>query len=378
MLNNQLKFLLIAGYPKSILNFRGKLIEALQSNGIEVHVAAPNFPVDSKIRIQLENKSVIVHEITLHRTGLNPLFDIVTLFQLIQVMRKIRPDYVLGYTAKPVIYGSIAAKITRVPNCFALITGLGYGFTNHSVGTRRIIRKVLIIMYRSSLRGIDKVFFQNIDDRNVFSSLEILNSSCPVVVINGSGVDLNYYSMVPVPQKVSFLLIARLLGDKGVREYANAAKQIKEKYPDVEFVLVGWLDENPDAINRVELHKWIDAGVLLYLGEMSDVRPAIEDCSVYVLPSCREGIPRTVLESMAMGRAVITSNAPGCRETVVDGENGFLVSVKSVNSLKSAMMKFIENPALCVSMGRCSRVMAESKYDVHKVNATLLKEMGIE
>jgi len=174
-----------------------------------------------------------------------------------------------------------------------------------------------------------------------------------------------------------FLLIGRLLGDKGIREYAQAAAQLKKAYPHAQFALAGDFDANPDAVRRAEIEQWVRDGVLDYLGFLPDVRPAIAQCSVYVLPSYREGTPRTVLEAMAMGRAIITTDAPGCRETVVEGENGFLVPVRSADALAQAMLKFLQDPALATRMGQRSRQIAEQKYDVHKVNAVMLHEMGL-
>lgn len=200
----------------------------------------------------------------------------------------------------------------------------------------------------------------------------------PSSIVNGSGVDLSDYSLAPLPSKPCFLLIARLLGDKGVREYAEAAQVVKSVHPEVVFRLVGWIDDNPDAISQRELDQWVDSGLLEFLGKLDDVRPAIADCSVYVLPSYREGTPRTVLEAMAMGRAVITTDAPGCRETVVDGDNGFLVPVKDVDALADAMMKMIYSAGLVARMGERSRRIAETKYDVHRVNASMLEGMGIQ
>jgi len=208
--------------------------------------------------------------------------------------------------------------------------------------------------------------------------LGILSSKVPVVVVNGSGVDVENFDVTPIPVwPPHFLLIARLLGDKGVREYAEAAQRIKAAHSEVLFSLVGWIDENPDAIGQEELESWIADGRLDFLGRMSDVRQAIEACTVYVLPSYREGTPRTVLEAMAMGRPIITTDVPGCRETVVDGDNGFLVPMKSVDALVQAMEHFIEARSLVASMGVRSRQVAEEKYDVHKVNEVMLREMGL-
>lgn len=203
------------------------------------------------------------------------------------------------------------------------------------------------------------------------------------MVVNGSGVNVADFNVLPLPVtvdqkvKISFLLIARLLVDKGIREYAEAAKIIKHKYPYVEFNLVGWIDENPSAIDQQELDQWVASNTLNYWGKLSDVRPAIAESSVYVLPSYREGTPRTVLEAMAMGRAIITTDAPGCRETVINGDNGFLVEVKSVESLVKAMEKLILQPELITQMGIRSREIALHKYDVHQVNAHMMQEMGL-
>lgn len=372
-------FLLIAGYPDSLLNFRGPLLDALLARGLAVHVAAPDLPLGSPLRQQLEARCLQVHDVPLRRSGMNPLADFATLVQLWRLMRRIRPDHVLGYTIKPVIYGSLAARLARVPRRFALITGLGYAFTGQQAGgLRGRLRALIQRLYSLALVSTHKVFFQNPDDEALFRFLDILRLGTPSCVVNGSGVDVAQFAVSPLPAAPRFLLIARLLGDKGVREYVEAARQVRGRYPEAQFSLVGWIDENPDAIEQAELDAWVTEGVVEYLGHLKDVRPAIADCSVYVLPSYREGTPRTVLEAMAMGRAIITTDAPGCRETVVDGDNGFLVPVKAVNELAAAMLRFVEQPLLAAQMGIRSRQIAEEKYDVHQVNAVMLKEMGIQ
>lgn len=374
---HKLIFLLIGGFPDSILTFRGTLIGALLERGCAVHVAAPDLPAGSELRERLESKGLRVHDIPLQRTGTNPIMDMATLLWLWRLMWRIKPNVVLGYTIKPVIYGLLAARLARVPRRFALITGLGYSFQEESAAGHGLLRSLVQRLYALALRGAHKVFFQNPDDQALFRELGILPHPSPSRVVNGSGVDIEQFNAVPLPGKPAFLLIARLLGSKGVREYAEAARRIHAQHPDVSFFLVGWIDENPDAISQAELDAWVADGTLKYLGRMQDVRPALAECSVYVLPSYREGTPRTVLEAMAMGRAIITTNAPGCRETVVDGENGFLVPVMAVDELAAAMMRFVQAPKLAASMGACSREMAEEKYDVRKVNAFMLKEMDI-
>ena len=371
-----MSFLVIASFPESLLHFRGPLLSALHSKSLQVHVAAPNLPECGAVRRQLQALGYVVHSVPMRRTGTNPVADAFTLWQLWRLMRRIRPSHVLGYTIKPVIYGSLAAWLAGVPRRFALITGLGYAFQGQ-VNARGGLRALVQSLYGLALRCTHKVFFQNPDDEALFRSLYLLQPETPSCVVNGSGVDVSAYAVAPLPSKPHFLLIARLLGDKGVREYAQAAQRIRVLYPQVRFSLVGWIDENPNAIDQCELDSWVKAGTLNFLGRLSDVRPAIEACSVYVLPSYREGTPRTVLEAMAMGRAVITTDAPGCRETVVDGDNGFLVPVQSVDALTEAMARFIKDPTLAARMGQRGRQMAEDKYDVHKVNAVMLKEMGL-
>ncbi len=371
--------LLVASYAESLVNFRAPLIDALLKAGLQVHAAAPDLCENMQVCKALEAKGVVVHDVSMQRTGLNPIADLITLLALVKLMRRIKPDYVLSYTIKPVIYGSLAAALTGVKKRFTLITGLGYAFSGQgeSAGRRSLLRKLLLRLYRLALHFSQVVFFQNPDDKALFYQLGLVSSDSVTKVVNGSGVDVAHYDQAPFPDEISFLLIARLLGDKGIREYVAAAKAIKAKSPAIKCKLVGWIDTNPDAISQQELDGWITDGTIEYLGKLSDVRPAIAESSVYVLPSYREGTPRTVLEAMAMGRPVITTDAPGCRETVDDGDNGFLVPVKAVDALVDAMGRFIKEPELIKKMGQRSREIAEDKYDVHKVNAVMLKIMGI-
>ena len=303
---------------------------------------------------------------------------------LYRMIKAIAPDVVLAYTIKPVIYGMLAAYMAKVPKRFALITGLGYAFTGLEQGNPLShFQKLVFALYRRALQHCHKVFFQNPDDQALFVQLKLLAQQTPSVVVNGSGVNLQQFNLQPLPlsddgrPKPSFLLIARLLVDKGVQEYAAAAKIIKAQHPEVEFHLVGWIDDNPSAIDAEDLAQWVADQRLQFWGKLADVRPAICAASVYVLPSYREGTPRTVLEAMAMGRAVITTDAPGCRETVVDAENGYLVEVKSVDSLVMAMQKIIDQPERIAPMGQASRQLALTKYDVDQVNAVMLQHMGI-
>lgn len=376
-----MKFLLIAGFADSLINFRKPLIVALLKQGLEVHVAAPDLLANDTVMSELASLDVIAHDIPMQRAGMNPLADLRAVVALWQLMRRIKPSYVLGYTIKPVIYGTVAAWLARVPQRFALITGLGFAFMgmDEKSNEHNRVQAVVRTLYRTALRHCHTVFFQNPDDELLFRQLKMFPVHVNSCVVNGSGVDVAQFEVAPFAEQAAprFLLIARLLGDKGIREYVQAAEQIKQRYPKAQFDLVGWIDENPSSITQTELDEWIAAGTINFLGRLDDVRPAIKDCSVYVLPSYREGTPRTVLEAMAMGRAVITTDAPGCRETVVDGDNGFLIPIKDADALAKAMLRFIEQPELIAEMGERSRGIAEEKYDVHKVNAQMLQGMGL-
>ena len=379
-----MKFLICANYLPHVLNFRGKLLETIAKLGYEVHVIAPDLASHAKEHDTLLGLGYIVHAVPMQRTGTNPIADIKTLISIYQLLRDIQPDYMLSYTIKPIIYGTLAAWLAKVPKRFVLLSGLGYTFQEvEETGKRSGFQKLVHGLYQQALSKSAKVFFQNPDDLNLFKKLQILKPSIPAVVVNGSGVDVADFSVLPFPKNEtgniipSFLLIARLLKDKGIVEYIEAAKIIKEQYPSAQFHLVGWIDENPAAIDQTQLDEWIASGIINYWGKLNDVRPAIAACSVYVLPSYREGTSRSVLEAMAMGRPIITTDAPGCRETVTEGLNGYLVPIKTVNELSSAMEKFIVNPELITVMGQASRKLAEDIYDVHKVNRVMIEEMNL-
>lgn len=379
-----MKFLICANYLPHVLNFRGKLLEAIANLGYEVHVLAPDLDSHTKDHNTLLALGYIVHAVPMQRTGTNPIADMKTLIVTYRLLCDIQPDYMLSYTIKPIIYGTLAAWLAKVPKRFVLLSGLGYTFQEvEESGKRSGFQKLVHGLYQQALSRSTKVFFQNPDDLNLFKKLQILNSSIPAVIVNGSGVDVADFNVLPFPTNESgniipsFLLIARLLKDKGIVEYIEAAKIIKEQYPSAQFHLVGWIDENPAAIDQAQLDEWIASGIINYWGKLDDVRPAIAASSVYVLPSYREGTSRSVLEAMAMGRPIITTDAPGCRETVTEGLNGYLVPIKTVNELSSAMEKFVVNPELITTMGKESRKLTEDIYDVHKVNAFMTEEMGL-
>ncbi len=364
------KIIIIGSFLDSLLWFRTDLIKAFIEEGYEVLACAP-IPNNKTLidKVPLTGANYI--ELPMTRTGLNPLKDIKAFWFLYNLFREEKPDIVLSYAIKPVIYGSIAAKLSGVPAIFSMVTGLGHAFMAKGL-KGKILSTIAGALYRIAFFANTKIFFQNSDDQLLYLNKKIIKNIKCTQLINGSGVDISHFSQAPFPQTTSFLLVARLLRDKGIYEYVEAAKTIKQKYPEVVFKLVGFLDQNPTVISALDLQQWQDEGIIEFLGRSDDVNEELKDCSVFVLPSYREGTPRTVLEAMAVGRPIITTDVPGCRETTVDGLNGFLVKARDSFSIAEAMEKFINNSGLIEKMGAESRRIAEEKYDVHKVNKVIM------
>lgn len=367
----------LGSYAASLVRFRGQLIEQMTRAGHTVVGCSPEF--DPWVERTLRSLGASYVSIPLARAGLNPLADVTTLVRLTAFFREWRPDLLLAYTQKPVIYGCLAARAAKVPKIYALITGLGFSFGEGTGLKRRLIKEVSRTLYWLALRGVDGVFFQNPDDQADFSRLGVVSGRHRLLQVSGSGVDTIQFSYVPPSvQPLTFLMIARLIGDKGVRDYAEAARRMRATHPQVRCQLVGPFDANPTSLRPEEVQRWQAEGVVDYLGETQDVRPFLAQSSVFVLPSYyREGVPRANLEAMAIGRPIITTDMPGCRETVREAENGFLVPPRDPAALARAMARFAASPALVEQMGRRSRALAEERFDVRLVNAAMLGTLGL-
>lgn len=365
------KVVIFGSYAPSLIIFRGKLIAAIVARGHEVLAVAPRIEPATAEAIRAFGAEP--REIELANQSINPLRILRAVREFRRLLRAQRPDVLIAYTIQPVIVGAIAAAAERVPKIISLITGAGYAFTG-ALEPRRIISRVAAtLLYKLALPRSDWVVFQNPDDAALFRKLGMTRRSQNVCVVNGSGVDLSHFAVVPLPDAPSFLMVSRLLKGKGVREFAAAARRLKSEHPQVGVHLVGYIDSGPDAISEPELAKIIESGVEFH-GRLDDVRPALADCSVFVLPSAHgEGTPRSVLEAMSMGRAIITTDAPGCRETVRNEVNGLLVPPRNADALYQAMIRFVKEPEIAARMGRESRKIAESKYDVNRVNADFIR-----
>lgn len=369
---NSKKIVIISGYSPSLVNFRGDLIRSWVKLGYEVYAVGPEKDCESDI-LALGVKEF--HSIKVNRTGANVFSDVKYVIALRKYLKQIKADVTLGYTIKPAVYGALAAKLAGVKNINSMITGAGFLFASNSIKA-----KVLKFMSSSLLRigfgCADKVIFQNRDDLSEFVSAGLVSiNKCNLV--NGSGVNMERFAPSALPSRITFLMMARLLYSKGTLEYLKASEIVKKKYPEVRFMIIGRTEDLADCIPQDELDMYFGNGIVEQISYTNEVPKYLSMCSVYVLPSYREGTPRSVLEAMAMGRPIITTDTPGCRETVVPGDNGFLIPVKSVESLVEKMEWFITNQDKIEQMGIRSYQICKEKFEVSKVNETMNQIMGL-
>ena len=344
----------------NIVNFRGGLIRALRTAGYEPIVIAPQDPSTDKRMRELDVERI---PIRIDRSGLNPWADLQLVGEYKRLLRRIRPVAYLGYTIKPNVYGCFAAAslgIPAIPN----ISGLGTAFIRSGP-----LQQIVKALYRVGFRRAPRVFFQNDEDRELFVDRKIVRAD-QARVLPGSGIDLDRFRPGPLPEGAPiFILIGRLLRDKGVVEFVEAARQLRTEMPDGRFQLLGPIDDgNRTSVSKAELQSWIAQGVIEYLGTTDDVRPFIAAASAVVLPSYREGMPRSLLEAAAMGRPLIATDVPGCREIVEEGRNGLLCVVKDARSLASAMRRFagmsLEDR---IAMGKAARRKVQEEFSEERV-----------
>ena len=371
-----MRVVVIGGWAPSLIKFRGPLLAAMIARGHDVvAMAADGTP---EVAAALDQLGVRFEPIALERAGVDPVADVRTVRALTRRLGQLAPDLVLGYTIKPVIYGSIAARLAGVPHRAAMITGLGSALASARTPRQRAVAVVARLLYRAGLSQCEVVIFQNTDDRDDLARLGGLPRGARVAIVRGSGVDLAHYAPSALPSGPPvFLFIGRLLRDKGIAEYVAAARQVRARHPQARFRILGWLDPNPESLSQREVDAVVADGTVEYLGAAADVRPHLAAAHALVLPSYREGTPRSVLEAMSMQRAVITTLAPGCRDTVVDGESGLLVPVGQADPLAAAMLRLIASPALLARLAAAGRARAEALYDADKVAASMLAALGL-
>ncbi|BDA82966.1 glycosyl transferase [Aureimonas sp. SA4125] len=372
------RIVVVASLTRSLVNFRYALLEAMVAAGHEVTAVAPD--EDSEAIAALNRIGVTFRRIPMARTGTDPLADIRTLAALYRLMRGIRPDIVLTYTMKPIIYGGLAARLSGVGRRFSMFTGFGYMFGGERRGLRlAALRRLSIWLYRRALAGTEAAFVYNENDAAEIRRHALIGKRTALVSVPGSGVDLDHHAQTALPAgPFVFLLVARLLREKGIAEFAAAARLLKPQFPQTRFQILGPFDPNPAALSQAEVAQWTADSGVEYLGETTDVRPYLSASTVFVLPSYyREGIPRSALEALATGRPIITTDMPGCRETVIDGENGFRIAPRSAADLANAMRAFLDDERLAPRMAVRSRTLAMERFDVRAVNAILLESLGL-
>jgi len=370
------RILVVASLASSLVNFRFDLLIEL-SRRAEVLACAPDD--DPATQRKLQEIGVGFRCVPMARASLNPLQDLRTLAALVRICRDFRPDILFPYTMKPIIYGCLAGRLTGVETRLPLCTGLGYVFGATTPDAHlRAVRLISVLLYRLALKGAKEAIVYNAGDEATFRTYRLVGPGVPLGRVPGSGVNTSRFPEVPPPEGPPiFLMVGRLLRMKGVPEYVAAARRLKLMYPSIRCQLLGPFDENPTSIRQSELDAWVREGSIEYLGHTSDVRPYLAASSVFVLPSYGEGIARSVLEAMSTGRAVVTTDAPGCPEPVLPGRTGFVVPVGDVEALTAAMARFVEDPSLIPMMGRASRQHVEDTFEVGKVNRLLIAKMGL-
>lgn len=375
-----MRVVIIGTIASSLYGFRLDLINELIAKGHQVFAFTSEYSADDLDKIRALGVTYVTYQ--LERGGLNPLADMKATYALTKKIKAIAPDIVFSYFAKPVIFGTLAAKIAKVPKIVGMLEGLGYSFTEQPEGISKktaLIKAAQVVLYKVALPQLDTLIFLNPDDsKDLLDKYHI--KAKQVKVLGGIGLNLEDYSYcTQFPKDPTFIFIARLLAEKGIHDYIAAAKIVQKQYPDAKFTVLGSIDkEAQGALTDNELREVISSGIITYPGHVDNVSDWISDSSVFVLPSYyREGVPRSTQEAMAIGRPIITTDVPGCRETVVNGENGFLVAKWNPQAIADKMIYFIENPEQIQKMGEVSYQMAQDKFDARKVNARLLAIMGV-
>ncbi len=368
-----MKIIIAASYGPSLLNFRGELIKEMVGRGHLVTCIS----VEPKETMEepLAAMGAFYESVGGSRTGTGFLENLAIFFCYLKLFWTIKPDLCFFYMAKPIVFGGSAAILLGIKKIYPFITGLETPF--YSKDKKDIlIRGLLCIFYKFVIHFSKACFFMNRDDIERLKKRRIISEK-KAVLVNGSGVNMEYFTRFPLPEEPRACMTARLVEGKGIREYFEAASRLKEKYPEVPFLLVGGFDEHKEGISEEELELLLKKGAVSYYGYAEDVRPYLEACSIFVLPSYHEGNGRSIVEAMATGRAIVTTAAPGCKDTVMEGYNGFLVPPKDSRALAEKLEILIRNKALRESMGSASYQLCLERFEVNKINSILLQTMGL-
>jgi glycosyltransferase involved in cell wall biosynthesis len=373
-----MKILVFSSLAYSLVNFRGALLNSMREGGHDVLAVAPD--EDSFVSDWLAEHKIRFTTVSMNRTGMKPLQDLQTLLGYVRLIAKEKPDLILAYTQKPIIYGGIAARLAGNVPFYALMSGLGYLFSPDGAKPG-LVRTIFLRLYREGVRRARKIFVFNRDDQADMLEAGIVDARQTVIQVPGSGVDTSRFAHQPLPEGAPhYLMVGRLMRDKGVYEFLEAARRVGQEFPEARFSILGRAETfNPTGISEGDIAGLQKEYSVNFLAETTDVRPYLAQSSVFVLPSYyREGLPRTILEAMATGRAVITTDMPGCRDPIEDGKSGIIVPPRNVDALADAMRSFLTNTTQASEMGNRARAIAEQVYDVAKVNSLLIGHMGLD
>ncbi|AXY44359.1 glycosyltransferase family 4 protein [Halomonas sp. JS92-SW72] len=376
-----MKVVLIGTNSSSIFGFRKLLLKSLVEAGHDVRIMTADLTPEIKRRAK-EELNVEAERYLLARRGMNPLLDLKNAWHLYRRLRSLNPDVVFCYFSKPVIWGALTSRLAGVERRYGMLEGLGYFFTAHPGGDgwkKTLVRAAQVALFRLSLPLLNGLVVLNPDDRkDLVDKYRIPVKD--VMVLGGIGLDLDEYLYSrPASDRNRFIFVGRLLQEKGISEYLAAAEMVKSRHPDAEFVILGKQDPgNPGSVDLDYMNRLVGNGVIIYPGVVTNVVDWLESSSVFVLPSYREGVPRSTQEAMAVGRPVITTDVPGCRETIRDGENGFIVPPHDAAAVAEAMERFIAQPDLIVSMGCRSRELAEKAFDADEINRRLMNYLELQ
>ena len=366
------KMLMIASKTKAHLNFRGDLTKKIVSLGYDVTVVVPH----DLYKKELESFGVKVIVMPYNKNSISILSNLKAIFDLKKIIKEEKPDKIFAYTIKPIILVSLAAKQCKIKEMYSMVTGLGHIYSDNSLSVK-ILRVIVGIGYKIAFKFNKKVIFQNQDDIDEFVRRKYLKKEkCELV--NGSGVNMERFPKTPLPKENIFLMVSRVLKEKGVIEYFEAAKIIKETNKNVYFMFVGEIDKTNYAVDISKLQEYIDDGIVESIPETDDVPKYVKKCRFFVLPTYyREGVPRVNLEALAIGRPIITTFMPGCKETVIDKKNGLFVKTKDVDDLVKKMQWMIDNPKEVEKMADKSYELCKKKFEVSIINKRMLEIMGI-
>tara|TARA_B100000212_G_scaffold45845_1_gene29615 strand:+ start:33141 stop:34271 length:1131 start_codon:yes stop_codon:yes gene_type:complete len=371
------KIAVIGNSCVDFINLRAPLLKYLQNCDAEVTVIGPVCD-ENEILDEMKKLKFNYVPYNIKPVSLNPFDDMLSFFQMMRALKSISPDKVLLFTLKPIVYGSVAARLKGIRNVFSLNSGLGRIFVGES-NYHRFVLFFLKPLLKIAFKFNEKVFFQNPDDSELFHKLGLCDKNKSIVV-NGTGIDLKAFPLKTIPrnEKLKFIMISRIIEEKGIHFFYEAAKKIKKDYPCTEFQLLGNFCDSQSGISENTILNWHKEGIINYLGETDDVRPFLEKADVFVLPTYyREGVPRTCMEALATGLPIITTDVPGCRETVINEKNGILIQPKNITALEEAIKRFIKAPYIIDSMIMNGRSLVEKKFDINKVNSDIAYGMGL-